>query len=177
MALGTKLSKEDSNLFDQPTLYRSIVRGVQYLTHSRPDLSFAMNRLSQFLQYSTIAHWIACKRVLRYIKGISKHGLIFRKNQNFLLEGYANADWASDIGDRRSTSGYRIFLGGNLVQWCSGKQRAVALSSTEAEYRALRALSSNLAFHARTKYIEIDDHYVRELAAERKLCVQYVASE
>ncbi|XP_031258421.1 secreted RxLR effector protein 161-like [Pistacia vera] len=211
MATGTRLLKEDNDPFDQPSLYRSLIGGLQYLTLSRPDLAFAVNRLTQVLQHPTTNHWTACKRVLRYIKGTIQHGLFFKKQQHFQLEGYANADWATDLGDRRSTIGYSIFLRGNLVQWCSRKQKVVALSSTEAKYRALSeaatelvwihnlfqehgitinsvptlwcdnmsagALSSNPMFHARTKHIEIDVHYVRELAAEKSLSVQYVPSE
>ncbi|XP_031267886.1 secreted RxLR effector protein 161-like [Pistacia vera] len=146
MATSTKLGKEDSPLFDQPTLYRSLVGGLHYLTLSRPDLAFAVNRLSQFLKYPMTNQWIACKRVLRYIKGTIQHGLFFQKNAKFLLEGYADADWASDVSDRRSTSGYSIFLGGNLVQWGSRKQKVVSLSSTEAEYRALSQASTELVW-------------------------------
>ncbi|XP_031265675.1 uncharacterized protein LOC116124111 [Pistacia vera] len=121
MATSVKLGEEDKAFYDQPSLYRSIVGGLQYLTLSRPDLAFSVNRLSQFLQPPTIAHWTACKRVLRYIKGTLSHRLIFQKNSEFILEGYADADWASDVSDRRSTNGYSIFLGRNLVQWVSRK--------------------------------------------------------
>ncbi|XP_031282938.1 uncharacterized protein LOC116141598 [Pistacia vera] len=137
MTVGTKLSKEEGELFDQPTFYRSIIGGLQYLTLSRPDLAFTVNKLSQFLQHPTIAHWVACKRVLRCIKGTLNHGLQFTKHSHLELETYVDTDWASDINDRRSTSGYAIFLGNNLVQWSSKKQKVVSLSSIEAEYRSL----------------------------------------
>ncbi|XP_031270987.1 uncharacterized protein LOC116129379 [Pistacia vera] len=135
MAVGTKLNKDDRELFEQPTLYRSIIGGLQYLTLSRPDLAFTINKLSQLLQSPTLAHWTACKHVLQYVKGTLHHGLIFKRNSHFRLEAYADTNWASDINDRRSTSGYAIFLGDNLVQCSSKKQKVVSLSSTE--YRAL----------------------------------------
>jgi hypothetical protein len=76
-------------------------------------------------------------QILRYLKGTPGKGLWFRKNQNLDLEGYCDADWASSQDDRRSTSGYCIFVGGNLVSWQSKKQAVVARSTAEAEYRAM----------------------------------------
>jgi hypothetical protein len=76
-------------------------------------------------------------QILRYLKGTPGKGLWFRKNQNLDLGGYCDADWASSRDDRRSTSGYCIFVGGNLVSWWSKKQAVVARSTAEAEYRAM----------------------------------------
>ncbi|XP_031275760.1 uncharacterized protein LOC116134229 [Pistacia vera] len=90
---------------------------------------------------------VACKRVLRYVKGTLHHGLIFKQNSHFRLEAYADADRASDINNRRSTSGYAIFLGDNLVQWSSRKQKVVSLYYTEAEYRALSQAATALSVH------------------------------
>ncbi|XP_031268696.1 chaperonin CPN60-like 2, mitochondrial [Pistacia vera] len=78
------------------------------------------------------------------MKGTLNHGLLFTKKEHFLLEAYADANWATDVNDRRSTSGYAMFIGGNLVQWSSKKQEVVSLSSTEAEYRALSQASTEL---------------------------------
>ncbi|XP_031253444.1 uncharacterized protein LOC116111390 [Pistacia vera] len=123
MALGTKLGKEIRDLFDQPTLYQSIVGGLQYLTLSKPDIAFTVNKLSQFLQNPTVLHWTACKRVLWYIKGTLKYGLVFKPHKFLHLEAYVDADWASDINDHRSTCGYAMFLGDNLVQWSSKSKK------------------------------------------------------
>ena len=85
MSLGNKLSLTDSSAFDAPSLYRSTVGAIQYLTYTRPDLSFAVNKLSQYLHAPTMAHWNACTRVLRYIKGTLSHGLTFKPAQIMTL--------------------------------------------------------------------------------------------
>ncbi|XP_031264846.1 secreted RxLR effector protein 161-like [Pistacia vera] len=211
MAAGTKLFSSDSELFKDPTLYRSTIGALQYVTLTRPDISFTVNKLSQFLQAPTELQWQAYKRVLRYIKGTQFHGLQFKPATTLCVECYTDADWGSNLDDRRSTSWYCIYLGPNLVQWSSRKQKVVALSSTEAEYRALvqtatelawldslfselgvkvttthliwcdnlsaGALAANPVFHARTKHIEIDTHYIRDQVLAKKVIVQYVPSK
>ena len=136
MCLSNNFSTTDSELFSQPSLYRSTIGALQYLTMTRPDLAFSVNKLSQFLQAPTVAQWNACKLFLRYVKGTLSHGLFFKPAPFLALEGYSYADWASNLDDRKSVSGVCIFLGGNLITWSSRKQKVVAKSSTEAEYRA-----------------------------------------
>ena len=92
MFVTSKLSLHDSAPFDASSLYRSTVGALQYLTLSRPDLAFSVNRLSQYLEAPTLAHWKACKRVLRYIKDTISYGLKFRPTQIMNLEGYSDAD-------------------------------------------------------------------------------------
>lgn len=139
-----KLSCNDSSSFDNPSLYRSIIGGLQYLTLTRPDLSFSVNKLSQFLQEPTQNHWKACKRVLRYIRGTISNGLKFVPVCDFRLHGFADADYASSVDDRRSTSGLCVYLGPNLITWCSKKQQVVARSSTEVEYRSMALITTDL---------------------------------
>ena len=128
---GTRLGTEDS------TRYRSIVGALQYLTLTRPDISFSVNKVCQFLHSPTTSHWEAVKRILRYIKGTIGYGFKIRKSDSMLVSAFADADWARCPDDRRSTGGFAVFLGSNLVSWCARKQATVSRSSTEAEYKAL----------------------------------------
>lgn len=152
-----KLSKDGADLFDKPSLYRSIIGALQYLTLSCPDIAFLVNKLSQYLQHPTIDHWQACKRVLRYLKGTTQYGLHFTPTapHHFVLEGNSDADKASCLDDRRSTSGHCIYLGGNLIAWSSKKKPIVARSSTEFEYRALAQAATEL-FWLQYLFHEID---------------------
>ncbi|XP_031278121.1 uncharacterized protein LOC116136587 [Pistacia vera] len=102
-ATGTELFSSYSELFKDPSLYRSIIEALQYLTLIRPDISFTMNKPSQFLQAPTKLQWQACKRVLLYIKGTQFHELQFKPTATFYVECYTNADWGGNLNDRRST--------------------------------------------------------------------------
>ncbi|XP_019155374.1 PREDICTED: uncharacterized protein LOC109152241 [Ipomoea nil] len=195
-------------LFDNPTQYRRIVGALQYLTITRPDLSYAVNRLCQFMHSPTVDHWGMVKRVLRYVKGTVDYGLRLSASTSTSIQAYSDSDWAGCPVDRKSTSGYAVFLGSNLVSWLSQKQRTVARSSTEAEYKALADVASevtwvvsllrelglhtgqpsslwcdnlgatylcaNPVFHARTKHVEIDYHFVRDKVASGEFVVNFV---
>ncbi|KAK9049437.1 hypothetical protein SSX86_031595 [Deinandra increscens subsp. villosa] len=136
LASNTCLTSEGEKFHD-PTLYRSIVGALQYLTITRPDLSFAVNQVSQYLQSPTVNHYQEVKRILRYVKGTPHYGLHFTRSAQPSVIGFSDADWARCLETRRSTYGYSIFLGGNLVSWSAKKQPIVARSSCESEYRAM----------------------------------------
>ncbi|RVW31986.1 Retrovirus-related Pol polyprotein from transposon RE1 [Vitis vinifera] len=117
--------------------YQRLVGRLIYLSHTRPDIGFAVSAVSQFMHSPTEEHMEAVYRILRYLKMTPGKGLFFKKTENRDTEVYSDADWAGNIIDRRSTSGYCSFVWGNLVTWRSKKQSVVARSSAEAEYKAL----------------------------------------
>ncbi|CAN1170240.1 Retrovirus-related Pol polyprotein from transposon TNT 1-94 [Linum perenne] len=117
--------------------YQRLVGKLIYLAHTRPDIAFAVSVVSQFMHAPGAAHFDAVYRIIRYLKGAPGKGLMFTRHGNLNVEAYTDADWAGDVNDRRSTSGYCTFVGGNLVTWRSKKQSVVARSSAEAEFRAL----------------------------------------
>jgi len=139
LATSESLSRHSGALLgrDDSFRYRSVVGALQYLTLTRPDISFAVNKVCQFLSQPTEDHWEAVKRILRYVKGTLDMGLRIRKSRFIGVSIFTDADWACCVDDRRSTGGFAIFVGPNLVSWSSKKQPTVSRSSTEAEYKAL----------------------------------------
>lgn len=131
------LSKLDDISMDDQTVYRSTVGMLQYLSITRPDIAFAVNKVSQFSHNSRDVHCIAIKRILRYLKNTISCGLLSRPSSSTQLVAFSEADWASCPDDRKSTSGYCTFLGSNLLSWASKKQPIVSRSSIEHEYKAL----------------------------------------
>eukprot|EP00253_Pinus_taeda_P003386 PITA_03386 len=106
-----------------------------YLTHTRPDLSFAVGLVARFLQNPRESHWKAAKRILRYVRGTIQFGIHYSAKATPLLVGFTDSDWAGDPYDRKSTAGYGFTLGSGPITWDCKKQAAVSLSSAEAEYR------------------------------------------
>jgi Reverse transcriptase (RNA-dependent DNA polymerase)/gag-polypeptide of LTR copia-type/Integrase core domain/GAG-pre-integrase domain len=210
MALSETFSKHVGQELEDPHQFRSVVGALQYATLTRPDISFPVNKLSQFMHRPTSAHWNAVKRILRYLCGTLNHGLHITSTSGNQIHGFSDADWAGNVDDRRSTTGFCVYLGNNVVSWSAKKQPTVSRSSTEAEYRSLAVtcteimwlqflleelkipitnppilwcdnigatfLASNPQFHARTKHIEIDYHFVRERIQDRKLNVRFICS-
>ncbi|WVZ57430.1 hypothetical protein U9M48_007816 [Paspalum notatum var. saurae] len=128
---GKQLSMEDG------TRYRSVVGALQYLTLTRPDLAFSVNKVCQFLHAPTTSHWTAVKRILRYVKHTLHVGLRINRSDSTLVSAFSDADWAGSVDDRRSTGGFAVFFGSNLISWSARKQATVSRSSTEAEYKSL----------------------------------------
>jgi hypothetical protein len=112
MSVTEKLSKGAGTLlFDEMAFtYTSTVGALQYLCLTRPDISFSVNQVSQFMATPTYVHWSAVKRILRYVKGTLNLGLHIQRSSSTELSMYTNADWAGCPDDRRSTGGYAVFM-------------------------------------------------------------------
>jgi hypothetical protein len=119
---------------------------MQYTTITRPDLTFPVNKVSQFFAQPTESHWQEVKRILRYIKGTLHYGLKILPSSDFNIIAFCDADWAGCPDDRRSTTGFAIFLGPNIISWSSKKQSTVSRSSTEVEYRAMAVTAAEVSW-------------------------------
>ncbi|GKD32422.1 ribonuclease H-like domain-containing protein [Tanacetum coccineum] len=201
---------DDGDPVSEPTLYRSLAGSLQYLTFTRPDISYAVQQVCLHMHDPKEPHFSALKRVLRYVQGTLDYGLQLFSSSTTDLVAYSDADWAGCPTTRGSTSGYCVFLGNNLLSWSSKRQPTLSRSSAEAEYRGvanvvaetcwirnlLRELHSPLSSativycdnvsvvylscnplqHQRTKHIEIDIHFVRNLVATGEVRVLHVPS-
>jgi len=181
------------------------------MTITRPDLSYAIGLVSQFMQTPRKPHLDAVKRILRYIKHTLQCGIFYETNNQLQIHGYTDADLVGNVSDRRSTSGFMFYFGSGAVSWSSKKQPTVALSSTEAEYKGATIVAcevvwlqkllldlgqlmdapiiiycdnissillvNNPIYHARTKHIEVQYHFIREKVPAKKIDLIHVSIE
>uniref|UniRef100_A0AAV1VIC9 Reverse transcriptase Ty1/copia-type domain-containing protein n=1 Tax=Peronospora matthiolae TaxID=2874970 RepID=A0AAV1VIC9_9STRA len=130
------VSRDAATKVDAP--FREAVGALMHLTTAtRPDIAFAVGYVSRFMENPQEEHWVAVKRIFRYLQGTKTHGICYKLSARIDFRGYSDADWAGDLTDRKSTSGYTFMLLGAPVSWGSKKQPSVSLSTTEAEYIAL----------------------------------------
>ena len=131
--LYIKATEGEESVNQQP--YQCIIGCLLYLSvGSRPDITYSVNTLAKFSSHPSQQHWTAFKWVLRYLKGTVHFGIMYTKESSKECIGYSDADWAGDLDDRKSTSGYLFKISGGAVTWRSKKQ---ALSTAEGEYMAL----------------------------------------
>ncbi|XP_045797992.1 secreted RxLR effector protein 161-like [Trifolium pratense] len=109
---------------------------LMYLLATRPDLTFSVCLVARYMERPTEIHLAAIKRIMRYLKGTIELGIWYRRNEKLTLVGWSDSDYAGDLYDRKSTSGYVYMLGLSAVSWSSKKQAIVTLSTTEAEFVA-----------------------------------------
>uniref|UniRef100_A0AAV1VJC0 Reverse transcriptase Ty1/copia-type domain-containing protein n=1 Tax=Peronospora matthiolae TaxID=2874970 RepID=A0AAV1VJC0_9STRA len=130
------VSSDATTKVDAP--FREAVGALMHLTTAtRPDIAFAVGYVSRFMENPQEEHWVAVKRIFRYLQGTKTHGICYKPSARIDFRGYSDADWAGDLTDRKSTSGYTFMLLGAPVSWGSKKQPSVSLSTSEAEYIAL----------------------------------------
>ena len=127
-----------------PSLYRRLVGSLVYLIATRPEISYDVHQVSQYLSVPRSTHYTAILRIFRYLQSTLFHGIFYSAQSPLVLRVFADADWAEDPTDRRSTTSYCFLLGSSLISWRSKKQTHVARFSNEAEYRALADTTSKL---------------------------------
>ncbi|RVX21188.1 Retrovirus-related Pol polyprotein from transposon TNT 1-94 [Vitis vinifera] len=137
MVPNVQLMPDDGDPFYNPKRYQRVVGKLNYLIVTRPDIAYAVSVVSQFTSAPTIKHWAALEQILCYLKKAPGLGILYSSQGHTRIECFSDADWAGSKFDRRSTTGYCVFFGGNLVAWKSKKQSVVSRSSVESEYRAM----------------------------------------
>ena len=137
MTLNLKLYAHTGAPLDDPNRFRRIVGKLIYLSITRPDISFAVQFLSQFMSHPTDAHMKEVVHLLRYLHATPDHGLLFSHSSDFQLRAFCDSDWGSCPISRKSVTGYAILLGQSLISWKSKKQGVVSRSTAEGEYRAM----------------------------------------
>ncbi|XP_014511919.1 uncharacterized protein LOC106770633 [Vigna radiata var. radiata] len=118
---NTKLLPKQGESMLDPEKYRRLVGKLNYLTITHPDISFVVSMLSQFLNSPSEDHWNAIICILKYIKGSLGKGLLYGSSNHIRVVSYSDVDWVGPPSDRRSTSGYCVSIGGNLISWKSKK--------------------------------------------------------
>ncbi|KAK9080267.1 hypothetical protein SSX86_001943 [Deinandra increscens subsp. villosa] len=157
-----KLGAHEGDLLEEPEKYRRIVGKLNYLTITRPDIAFPVSVVSQFMSSPRTSHWEAVYHILKYLKGAPGRGILYQNNGHHTLQGFTDADYNGDPTSRRSTTGYCILVGGNLVSWKSKKQTI--------------HIANNPVFHERTKHIEVDCHFTREKLEDGTIATPHVRS-
>jgi len=132
-----KVAAADGAPVDDASDFRSLAGALQYLTFTRPDIAYAVQQVCLHMHDPRAPHLAALKRILRYVRGTLDLGLLLRPSSSTDLVVYTDADWAGCPDTRKSTSGYAVFLGDNLISWSSKRQNTVSRSSAETEYRAV----------------------------------------
>lgn len=140
------LTTDMGTFLTDPSIYRRLVGKLKFLQHTRPDICYVVQHLSQFLQASQVPHLMADIYVLRYLLSAPDLGLLFNKDFDFSLLAYSNSDWAACALSRHSVTGFFVTLGESIISWKSKKQPKVSLSSTEAEYKALQKVMAEISW-------------------------------
>ncbi|GFZ20884.1 hypothetical protein Acr_29g0000460 [Actinidia rufa] len=144
MVPNLKISAESGELLPDPSIYQRLVGRLIYLTNTRPDLTFAVSIVSQFMHSPRTSHLDAVYHILRYLKSCPGRGLLYKSGVQSGLSCFTDADYAGSKSDRRSTSSFCTFHGSHLISWKSKKQAVVSRSSAEAEYRAMAQGTSEI---------------------------------
>ena len=161
MITGCKLCVDDGSADIYQRLYRSMIGSLLCLTASRPDIVLSVGLVAIYQAAPKQNHLLAIKRIFGYLQGIAHHGLWYPKGKKIILIAYTDADWASCVDDRKSTSGGAFYLEKILVAWLSKKKTSISLSTAEAEYIAVVACCRQVMWMKQTLQdikVSIDEH-------------------
>ena len=134
---GFKISRYGNGNSVDETYYKQLVGSLMYLTAIRPDKIFVTCLISRYMTKPMEIHLQVAKRALQYLKGTMNYGIHYKKGGDRELLAFTDSDYAGDMEDKKSTSGYAFLMGSSVVSWCSKKQSIVTLLTTEAEFVAV----------------------------------------
>ncbi|XP_019054852.1 PREDICTED: uncharacterized protein LOC109115361 [Nelumbo nucifera] len=159
---GFKMSRDDHGVIVDETYFKQMVGSLMYLTATRPDIMFSVSLISRYMAKPTELHLQAAKRILRYLKGTTNYGILYKKGgQEEEPLAFTDSDYAGDIENRKSTSGYVFLLSSGTISWLSKKQPIVTLSTTEAEFVVAAACACQVVWMRRV---------LKKLSHEQKGC-------
>jgi hypothetical protein len=144
--LNVHLKPTDGEPLEDPTHYCHIVESLVYLGVTRPDISYSVHILSQFVSAPTQIHYSHILRVLRYLRGTISRRLFFPRFIPLQLQAYCCATWASDLSNRRSLSAYCVFLGDSLIAWKTKKQVTVSRLSADVVLHAMALVTAEVTW-------------------------------
>lgn len=122
---------------EDPEIYRRIIGRLLYLNLNRPDMSYSVQQLSQFMKEPRRPHLQAAIHLIKYLAGTINLGLFYSADSEIEITAFCDSDWGLCAFSARSLTGYCVFLGKSIVSWKTKKQKTVSKSSTEAEYRCM----------------------------------------
>ncbi|KAK9667747.1 hypothetical protein RND81_13G008900 [Saponaria officinalis] len=157
MNTNDKFQRDDGTPSADEKLYRSLVGGLNYLTHTRPDISYCVSVVSRYLHKPSKQHPGAAKRILKYVVGTSEYGIWYSKSEEFKHIGYTDSDWAG------AAARQAVWLR-KLLADLGYKQKGV--TELWCDNKSSIAMTKNPAFHARTKNIKVQHHFIRKLVSD-----------
>ncbi|XP_020216883.1 uncharacterized protein LOC109800514 [Cajanus cajan] len=171
-----KLKDDEGDLVQDPTAYRRLIGKLQYLTNTRPDISFAVQQVSQFMSKPRYSHLNAAFRILKYLKGCPGLGLFYPSANPHRIQAFSDSDWANCCMTRKSTTGYCVFY------WLKYVADDLCLQiplpfPTFCDNQSAIQLAKNPSFHERTKHIEVDCHLIRAKIIDGLIVLSHVPSK
>ncbi|GLU00271.1 hypothetical protein SLE2022_176500 [Rubroshorea leprosula] len=170
---GVKLVKDPGGKSVDSKLYKQIVGSLMYLTATRPDIMHGVSLISRYMEHPKELHLQTAKRILRYLCGTADFGLFYKKGDQTDFAGFTDSDYAGDLDDRKSTSGFVFMLGSRAISWSSKKQPIVTLSTTEAEYVAATSCACQAIWLRRImEELELNQHEATSIYCDNSSAIK-----